>query len=82
MNEDRYLEFDVTPPYKYFRLTYTGRQQFGLRKISLYEATPHLGLRGEKGEAGETGPPGPRGRKGVNGIGHEESLYTLFLKGS
>ena len=80
VNEDRYFEFDVTPPYKYFRLTCTGRQQFGLREISLYEATPHRGLRGEKGEAGETGPPGPRGRKGVDGIGHGTAFIHYSLK--
>ena len=80
MNEDRYFEFDVTPPYKYFRLACTGRQQFGLREISLYEATPHRGLRGEKGEAGETGPPDPKRRKGVDGIGHGTAFMHYSLK--
>ena len=80
VNEVRYFECVATPPYKYFRLTCTGRQLFRLREISLYEATPHRGLRGEKGEAGETGPPGPRGRKGVDGIGHGTAFIHYSLK--
>ena len=80
VNEDRYFEFDVTPSYKYFWLTSTGRQQFGLREVSLYEATPHRGLEGEKGQTGETGPPGPRGRRGVDGIGQGTAFIHYSLK--
>ena len=42
VDQDRSFEFDVTPGYKYFKLTCTGIQQFGLTAIKFYEATLRL----------------------------------------
>ena len=34
------FNFSVTLPYKYFKFTCTGKLQFGLSELKLYEATP------------------------------------------
>ena len=38
VDRERYIEFGVTPPYKYFKLTCAGNQQYGLSELKLYEA--------------------------------------------
>ena len=64
VDRDRYHEFPVTPPYKYFKLTCTGKSFYGLTEMRLYEATPKQGLKGDKGDKGEQGEQGPRGLTG------------------
>ena len=39
VDRERIFEFSIQPPYKFFKLTCTGKQQFGLSEILLYEAT-------------------------------------------
>ena len=67
VDRDRYYEFAVTPPYKYFKLTCTGKSFYGLTHLRLYEATPKQGLKGDKGDKGEQGEQGPRGLTGSPG---------------
>ena len=55
------LLFNVTQPYKYYRFTCTGKKQFGLAELKLYEAAL---IPGEKGEKGDQGPRGFTGASG------------------
>ena len=63
-DRDRHFEFPVTPPYKYFKLTCTGKSFYGFTEMKLYRATPNQELKGDKGDKGEQGIQGPQGLSG------------------
>ena len=64
VDQNRQFEFDITRPFKYYRLTCTGKQQFDLSDIKFYEARQMVGWKGDQGQKWE------KGDRGIDGFGH------------